>query len=156
MDKEERVEKVAKSLADLKLVSNWEEAVQRARQIVENEADHDRSLKELMADLKKETSELDSAVSELDKKDLRAGNRLSREAEEINKGRLEATAGVKDERHEVQDAKAELKADAAMHKAEKKDIKFAEEKVGKLKHTMDDTEFLVDKADELQKKKSKK
>jgi len=146
----ERVHAIAKSLKELHLATNMEEALKRAKEIVESAnsggdpinklvdsdvKDHEKVIKKLRAASDKARQELSSQAraehSDVDKT--------------LEKG--------KEAKQDTNKTKQELKEDIKVHKLEKGDVDEATREVDGIDCAVKDAKYIVEEAEKIQKKK---
>ncbi len=118
-----RLEQIANALMQLGVVANWEEAVSRAKDIIKEEGGG-KTLKELAKEMKDESKD--------SKKD---------------------TDSAKKDRKKAKNAKEDLKNDVKEHELEKGDVKAATQELDDVECAKEDAEYIIEKADEIQKEK---
>lgn len=118
-----RLEQIANALMQLGVVANWEEAIARARDIIKEEGGG-KTLKELAKEMKDESKD--------SKKDT--------------------SSAIKDKK-KAKKVKEALKDDIKEHELEKGDVKAATKELDNVECAKDDAEYIIDKADEIQKSK---
>lgn len=116
-----RLEQIANALMQLGVVANWEEAVAKAKDILKEEGGG-KTLKELAKEMKEE-----SKASEKD------------------------TDSAKKDEKKVKKTKEDLKEDVKEHSLEKGDVKAATEEIDDAECAKDDAEYIIEKAEEVQK-----
>lgn len=120
-----RLEQIANALMQLGVVANWEEAVARAKDILKEEGGG-KTLKELAKEMKDES---DESVKD-------------------------ASSAEKDKK-KVKKFKEVLAEDIKEHNLEKGDTDASSKEVDDIECAMDDAEYIIDKAEEVQKSKKK-
>jgi len=146
----EKVRAIAKSLKELHLVANEEEAEKRAREIVTQGAEDGKPIKELFAEAFGEKSgEANKVLSENEK----ARETLEHEAHEEHKSAEHNIIEGKEAKEQVQKTQEQLQFDKKMHSLEKGGVEDATKDVDELECAVKDTEYIVKEADKVQKKK---
>jgi len=125
MTDEGRLEQIANALMQLGVVANWEEAVARARDILKEEGGG-KTLKELAKEMKEESQDLEKDASK-----------------------------AKKDKKNVKEVKEILKNDVKEHSLEKGDVDAATKELDNVECAVDDTEYIINKAEEVQKSKKK-
>lgn len=146
----ERVRAIAKSLKELHLVANEEEAEKRAQEIVMQGSEDGKPLKELFAEaFGEQAKEIAKVANENEK----ARETLEHEAHEEHKNAEHNIIEGKETKDKVKSAKEQVEFDKKVHSLEKGDVEEATKDVDELECAVEDTEFIVKEAEKVQKKK---
>ncbi len=147
MDKKskERVNQIAKSLKELHLSATMDEALKRAKEIVESAKGIGKPIDKLL----REAKDADK-LSEHSRKELlkEAHKEHSSAKHNIIEGKKSKSAAKK--------AKDDLGFDIKVHKLEKGDVKEAMHEVEELDCAVKDVDYIIREAEKIQKKSKKK
>ncbi len=152
----ERVHAIAKSLKDLHLVANMEEALERAREIVASAKDDGKPIKELMAEVREEAGEQDKTAEHIQKESDKVREKLGSEAHEEHKQAEHDLASAKQDKSTAKTAGEQLKFDVKVHKLEKGGVKEATQEVDDINCAVKDTAYINKEAEKIQQKERKK
>jgi hypothetical protein len=147
MDKKskERVNQIAKSLKELHLSDNMEEALKHAKEIVESAKGIGKPIDKLMREAKSIEKSSEHSRKELLKE---ARKEHSSAEHNIIKGKKSKAAAKK--------TKENIGFDIKMHKLEKGDVKEAMHEVEELNCAVKDADYIIKEAEKIQKKSKKK
>jgi len=151
----ERVKQIAKSLKELHLATNMEEALDRAREIVESAKSSGKPIKSLLGDINEETSEEGKKARHIESASERTGKELSKEARKERKDSEHNIESAKKDKSSAKSAKENLDYDIRVHKLEKGDVEEATHEVDDIKCAVKDAGFIVKEAEKVQKRKKK-
>jgi hypothetical protein len=146
----EKVRAIAKSLKELHLVANEEEAEKRAKEIVTAGAEDGKPIKELFAEAFVEKSE---EAEKVWKESEQNRETLGHEAHEVHKSAEHNIIDAKESKENLEKTKEQLQFDKKMHSLEKSGVEDATKDVDELDCAVKDAEFIVKEADKVQKKK---
>jgi len=151
----ERIHAIAKSLKELHLAVDMEEALRRAREIVESAKTDGKSIRELMNEISDEAKEETKTAEHIEKESERSREELSSEAREEHRQIEQNLESGKGTKTAVKSAEEQLDFDVKVHKLEKGDVKEAMREVDELECATKDAEFIVKEAEKVQKPKKK-
>jgi len=144
---------IAKSLKDLHLVANMEEAMERAKIIVEGAQTNGKPINELMSDMKEKASEQSKTAGHIEKESEKAREEFSAEAHGHRVQIEKHLESAKQDKETAKNAGELLKHDIKIHKLEKGDTEEAVHEVDDIHCAVKDTEFIAKEAEKVQKKK---
>lgn len=147
MDKKakERVEQIAKSLKELHLAASMEEALKRAKEIVESAKGMGQPIDKLMREAKS-----------IEKSSERARKELSKEANAEQRNTKHNIIDAKKSKASANKTKENIAFDIKVHKLEKGDVKDAMHEVDELDCAAKDADYIIKEAEKVQKSKKKK
>jgi hypothetical protein len=147
MDKKskERVNQIAKSLKELHLSTTMEEALKRAKEIVESAKGMGKPIDKLL----REAKDIDK-LSEHSRKELLKEARKEHSSAEHN------IMEGKKSKASVKKTKDTLGFDIKVHKLEKGDVKEAMQEVDEIDCAIKDADYIIKEAEKIQKKSKKK
>ena len=147
MDKKakERVEQIAKSLKELHLAASMDEALKRAKEIVESAKGMGKPIDKLM----REAESIEKA-SEHSRKEL------SKEANAEQRNTKHNIIDAKKSKASALKTKENIAFDIKVHKLEKDDAKDAIHEVDELDCATKDADYIIKEAEKVQKSKKKK
>ena len=152
MDKKEQISQVARSLKELHLAANMEEAMKRAKEIVESAQEGGKSVKELLNAVDTKTKEQVKEADSVQKESDSDRQELSKEASEEHKNIDKDTDSAEKDHESAKETKEEVKTDIKVHNLEKGEVKEAMENVDQINCAVEDTKFIVEEAEKIQKK----
>lgn len=147
MDKKskERVNQIAKSLKELHLSDNMEEALKRAKEIIESAKGIGKPIDKLLREAKS-----------IDKLSEHSRKELLKEAHKEHSSAEHNIIEGKKAKASAKKAKENIGFDVKMHKLEKGDVKEAMHEVEELDCAVKDADYIIKEAEKVQKKAKKK
>jgi hypothetical protein len=147
MDKKskERVNQIAKSLKELHLSATMEDALMRAKEIVESAKGMGKPIDKLMREAKS-----------IEKASEHSRKELSKEASAEQHGSAHDIIAGKKSKAAAKKAKENLEFDIKVHKLEKGDVKEAMHEVEEIDCATKDADYIIEEAKKVQKKTRKK
>jgi len=147
MDKKakERVEQIAKSLKELHLAASMDEALKRAKEIVESAKGMGKPIDKLMRE-----------AESIEKSSKHARKELSKEANAEQKNTKHYIIDAKKSNASAKKTKEQIAFDIKVHKLEKSDVKDAMHEVDELDCAAKDADYIIKEAEKVQKSKKKK
>jgi len=142
-------------LKELHLATNMEEALKRAREIVESAKDNGKSIKELMGDIKEEAKELGKEAVHIEKESEKAREEFEGAAHKEHKMAEHNIIEGQKAKDSAKKTEEDIAFDVKMHKLEKGDTEEATREVDELDCATKDADYIVKEADKIQKKKKK-
>jgi len=149
----ERVHQIAKSLKELHLAANMEEALKRAREIVESTKENGKSIKELMGDIKEEAKELGKEAVHIEKESEKAREDFENTAQKEHKDTEHNIIEGQKTEASAKKTEEDIAFDVKVHKLEKGDVEEATREVDELDCATKDADYIVKEADKVRKKK---
>ncbi|VVB81132.1 Uncharacterised protein [uncultured archaeon] len=149
----ERMHQIAKSLKDLHLVANMEEAMERAKKIVESAEANGKPINELLSGMKEKASEQSKRAGHIENESEKSREEFSEEAHEHHAQAEKDLESAKESKETAKTAEEQLKYDVQVHKLEKGDTKEAVHEVDDIHCAVKDAEFIAKEAKKAQKKK---
>lgn len=143
--KQERIHAIARSLKELHLAATMEEAVARAKEILDSaDAEH----------LKKAASKVEREAANVQKEhDSEKKEIVENAAKERAQVEMDVKGAHKD-MQKIKHAKETLAKDIKTHSLEKGDVKSALRNVDEISCAADDAEYIIEEAEEVQKEKN--
>jgi hypothetical protein len=152
----ERVHAIAKSLKELHLAASMDEAMKRAREIVESAQANGKSVKQLMSDIAGEAKEQSKAAGRIQKESDKARDELGGEASEHRKQIEKNLKSAKSDKAAAGLTGEQVRHDIKVHKLEKGGVKDALQEVDELECAAEDAGYIVKEAEKIQKSKKEK
>ena len=149
----ERVHEIAKALKELHLAANMEEALARAKEIVESAQENGKSIKDLMGDMKAEASEQSKSANKISADSDKTRAKLSSEAHEEHKHTEHNIESASKDKAVAKQTKENVGYDVKVHKLESGDVKEATREVDDIECATKDAEFIVKESGKVKKKK---
>ncbi len=155
MDKKskERVEQIAHSLKELHLASTMEEALKRAKEIVENAKGSGQSIGALMREAAKEQEHEAGSIERFSDKSRKE---LDKEAHEEHRDAEHNITDAKKSSSAARKTREDVGFDIKVHKLEKGDVKDAMHEVDEIDCATKDADYIIGEAKKVQKKARKK
>ncbi len=152
----ERIQQVANSLKRLHVVSTMDEAIERAKEIVGDSDDKEKSIKELMeAEVKKKVKDVEREQAGAEKFVEESGKSLSGKANDYLEDVDESIESADETIAQTEAVHGELAEDVNIHELETGDVEESKRELDVIRHAVEDTEEIARQADKV-KKKSKK
>jgi len=145
--KQERINALARSLKELHLATTVEEATERAKAIINSEAEGDKTIAELLA------GQEGAHAQYVNRADARDHKEVKREAEQLEKKEGELKEKGEDLVEPLNDVHEDVVIDKHEHELEKGDYEEATRKTEELECAVKDTKHIIDMAEKVQKKK---
>ena len=156
MDKtKERVHAIAKSLKELHLAADMDEALKRAREIVASAQENGKPIRTLMNEIKEEAGEQNKEAGHIEKSSAKLRKDFDREAHVEQRDAEHSISSAKKSKASTKSAKEEVNYDIKVHKLEKRDVKEAMREVDELKCAAEDADYIIKEAEKIQKRKKK-
>ena len=152
----ERMHQIARSLKELHLAATMEEALKRAKEIVESVKENGKPIRELMEDMKEEAKEQDRSAEHIQHESDKHRRELEGEAHGEEKQTEHSIASAKDTKTSAKSTEEQLNYDIKVHKLETSDVKEAMREVDELECATKDADYIVKEAEAVQKKSRKK
>ncbi len=148
----ERIHAVAKSLHELHLAASMEEALKRAKEIVESEKANGKTLKQLMG----EAVDQKKRAGHIEKDSETARKELSKEASSEERSAKHNVKSASQDKAHAKSTKEQLDYDIKVHKLEKGDLSESSKEVKEIDCAVEDADFIVKEAEKVQKSEKKK
>ncbi|GEM_PF-3127511 len=149
----ERVHQIARSLKELHLVATMDEALDRAKKIVESAEQMGKPMNNLMSEMKEESENLSKQAVHLQKESDATREELSSEAHRHRKEIESDFSSAEKSKSSAIKAKEDLEFDIKVHKLEKSDTEESIKETEDIACAAKDAEFIVKEAEKIQKKK---